>query len=362
MLSRTAFAELPGWAEHDHAAALETFRRSAREILAQGSGFARALRFGGSRAAWEEACRTGLGATDARSFFQTSFRAYRVADADRPQGLFTGYYEPEIEGSREAGPDYPVPFYRRPADLVAFSPEERARTGLAYGRRIAGEPCPYLTRSEIEQGALSGQGLETAWAKDWADAFFIHIQGSGRLKLPDGSSLRLTYDGKSGLPYTAIGAILVQRGQVKAEEMSMQAIRRWMAANPEQARALMWENRSFVFFREAVLENPGLGALGAQHVQLTPRRSLAVDREIWAFGTPVWLDTAVPSSDEGGMNRFRQLLIAQDTGSAIKGLARGDVYWGFGAAAGEIAGAMKSAGAMTVLLPHAVADELGLAP
>lgn len=362
MLSRIAFAELPGWAEHDHAPARDTFRRSAREMLDHGSGFARALRFGGSRAAWGQACRAGLGTGDARIFFETEFRAYRVADAERPQGLFTGYFEPEVEGSREADPDYPVPFYRHPADLVAFSPEERARTGLSYGRRIAGEPRPYLTRREIEQGALSGQGLETAWAKDWADAFFIHIQGSGRLKLADGSGLRLTYDGKSGLPYTAIGAILVERGEVKAEDMSMQAIRRWMAAHPEQARALMWENRSYVFFREAVLENPELGALGAQHVQLTPQRSLAVDREIWAFGTPVWLDTAVPSSEEGGMNRFRQLLIAQDTGSAIKGLARGDVYWGFGAAAGEIAGAMKSAGAMTVLLPHTVADELGFAP
>ncbi len=362
MLSRIAFAELPGWAEHDHAPARDTFRRSAREMLDHGSGFARALRFGGSRAAWGQACRAGLGTGDARIFFETEFRAYRVADAERPQGLFTGYFEPEVEGSREADPDYPVPFYRHPADLVAFSPEERARTGLSYGRRIAGEPRPYLTRREIEQGALAGQGLETAWAKDWADAFFIHIQGSGRLKLADGSGLRLTYDGKSGLPYTAIGAILVERGEVKAEDMSMQAIRRWMAAHPEQARALMWENRSYVFFREAVLENPELGALGAQHVQLTPQRSLAVDREIWAFGTPVWLDTAVPSSEEGGMNRFRQLLIAQDTGSAIKGLARGDVYWGFGAAAGEIAGAMKSAGAMTVLLPHAVADELGFAP
>ena len=142
----------------------------------------------------------------------------------------------------------------------------------------------------------------------------------------------------------------------------MQAIRSWMAAHPRQARALMWENPSFIFFREAQLENPALGALGAQHVQLTPRRSLAVDRSIWMFGMPVWLDTTVPTGDEGRMELFRQLLIAQDTGSAITGFARGDVYWGFGEAAARVAGPMKSSGSMTVLLPAAIARELGLSP
>jgi membrane-bound lytic murein transglycosylase A len=226
---------------------------------------------------------------------------------------------------------------------------------------IEGQPAPYLSRREIEEGALSGQGLELVFLKEWADAFFIHIQGSGRVRLEDGSTMRLTYDGKSGLLYTGIGSLLVEQGAVTAEEMSMQAIRNWMVGHPEEARALMWKNRSFIFFREARLERQDLGALGAQHVQLTPRRSLAVDRAEWMLGTPVWLDTAIPSGEEGCMIPFRQLLIAQDTGSAITGLARGDVYWGFGEDAARIAGPMKSTGDMTVLLPIPVADDLGLA-
>jgi membrane-bound lytic murein transglycosylase A len=142
----------------------------------------------------------------------------------------------------------------------------------------------------------------------------------------------------------------------------MQSIRRWMADHPREARSLMWENQSFVFFRERALDDPALGALGAQHVQLTPRRSLAVDRDLWMFGTPIWLDTTVRAGEEGAMIRFRQLLIAQDTGSAIKGLARGDVYWGFGDEAARLAGPMKSPGTMTALLPLGLARELGLGP
>lgn len=223
-----------------------------------------------------------------------------------------------------------------------------------------GKQAPYLTRRDIEEGALEGQGLEIVWLRDWADAFFIQVQGSGRVRLAEGGMLRLSYAAKSGHPYTGIGGLLVQRGVLSEEAMSMQAIRRWMSRNPRDARELMWENKSFVFFREIELEDPALGALGAQHVQLTPRRSLAIDRSLWMFGTPVWLDTHAPAEEGSRMVEFRHLLIAQDTGSAIRGLARGDVYWGFGAAAAALAGPMKSTGAMTVLLPVEVAGELGL--
>jgi membrane-bound lytic murein transglycosylase A len=361
-LERIAFSGLQGWPAADLDGALEAFRRSCRETLDLGSGFTHQARFGGSRPSWLETCREGLAASDARQFFETFFQAYRVRDDERPDGLFTGYFEPEVAGSRTPSATFAVPVYRRPADLVPFPEDLRAQSGLSAGRMIGGEPMPYLTRRDIEEGALAGQGLEVVYLRDWADAFFLHIQGSGRVRLEDGSTLRLTYDGKSGLPYTAIGGLLVQRGAFSKDEMSMQAIRRWMAEHPTEARSLMWENQSFIFFREAVLERPELGALGAQHVQLTPRVSLAVDRAAWMLGTPVWLDTVVPAGDEASMTPFRQLLIAQDTGSAIKGFARGDVYWGSGDAAARIAGPMKSPGLMTVLLPHAVADELGLAP
>ena len=360
MLAPVGFEKLPGWAGHDHGEALETFRRSAREILDQGSGFSRSVRFGGSRESWLKPCRDALARQDARNFFETQFRAYRVQDRDHPQGLFTGYFEPDVIGSLTPKPGFDVPLYRKPPDLVALSAAERVRTGLGFGRIVDGEARPYFTRREIERGALSGRELEIVWLTDWADAFFMQVQGSGRVRLEDGRTVRLTYDGKTGLPYTSIGALLVEAGIIPRDEMSMQAIRRWMSLHPEEARELMWRNESFVFFREVALERADLGALGAQHVQLTPRRSLAVDRSLWMFGMPVWLETVFPVDDEDGVKTFRQLMISQDTGTAIRGLARGDVYWGAGEEAAMIAGHMKSPGTMTVLLPHDVAKELEL--
>lgn len=361
MLAHVRFGDLQGWDTHDHGHALETFRRSALEILDRGSGFSRPVRFGGGPEAWMKPCRDALRPQDARSFFETRFQPYRVEDADRPEGLFTGYFEPELTGSRVPAPGFKVPLYRRPIDLVAFSDVDRSKTGMAYGRFVDSEARPYVSRRDIEQGgALSEQGLEIAWLRDWPDAFFMQVQGSGRVRLEDGTLIRLTYDGKTGLPYTSIGALLADGGIIPRHEMSMQAIRRWMLQHPQEARELMWRNESFVFFREVELERDDLGALGAQHVQLTSRRSLAVDRSLWMFGTPVWLDTVIPADDKGATETFRQLMIAQDTGTAIKGVARGDLYWGSGEKAEMIAGYMKSPGAMTVLLPLEVADELGL--
>jgi membrane-bound lytic murein transglycosylase A len=359
-LRRAAFTDLSGWASHDYAAALAVFQRSCMEILDQPASRTRLVRYGGSGSAWQAVARAGLNARDARKFFESQFRVYRVHDPECPEGLFTGYYEPEAEGSLRPSTDFSVPIYRMPADLVAFPEDVRKRTDLAYGRWVAGHAKAYFTRQEIEEGALGGRGLELLWLKDWADAFFIHIQGSGRIRLKEGGSVRLSFAAKSGLPYTAIGSVLAAHGVLRREELSMQTIRGWMAAHQSEARQLMWENQSFIFFRETKLADPALGALGAQQVQLTPQRSLAVDRSYWMLGTPVWLDTMVPTGEEGSMQSFRQLLIAQDTGSAIKGLARGDIYWGFGDEAGRIAGPMKSPGKMHVFLPHAAAVDLGL--
>ena len=359
-LERVSLTALPGWANDDHAAALEAFRLSCHEMREAGSGFRRPVRYGGSLQAWLDVCTDAFAAVQPRHFFEDRFNAYRVEDPSRPEGLFTGYYEPDVLGSRTPSEVFNVPIYRRPADLVAFSEAEQTESGLAFGRMVDGKPSPYFTRREIEDGVLAGKGLVLVYLAHWADAFFIHIQGSGRVRLEDNTILRLTYAAKSGLPYSGIGSLLAERGELRREDLSMQAIRSWMERHPAQARALMWENQSFIFFREACLERPELGALGAQHVQLTPRRSLAVDRSLWMFGTPVWLDTEIPAGDEGGMTAFQQLLIAQDTGSAIKGAVRGDVFWGFGEEAARIAGPMKSPGSMVVLLPAAVADELGL--
>jgi membrane-bound lytic murein transglycosylase A len=362
-LERVGFDRIQGWAHDRHDEALAAFRRSAAVMQAQFNREASRLpRFAGEWSDWQAVCAKAMSAPDARSFFETGFVPFRVKDAARPQGLFTGYYEPLANGRRSRGNGFEVPIYAKPPDLEAFGIETEKALGFRYGRRRDGRPTPYFTRREIEQGALAGQGLEIVWLESWVDAFFIHIQGSGRVLLDDGTSLRLAYAAKSGRPYTAIGGLLVERGEIAREAMSMQAIRQWMASRPEAARQLMWQNESFVFFRAVVIEDESLGAPGAQGVNLTPRRSLAVDREIWPFGMPVWLDLLAPAGPRAELRPLQSLLIAQDTGSAIKGPARGDVYWGWGEAAAMAAGHMASPGSMIVLLPVPLASKIASAP
>lgn len=361
-LTPTSFSELPGWGADKHAEALGVFRRSCAEILGRGAAFGRQIVFGGRREDWLDVCRAASDASDAeaRRFFEARFVPYAVVDPERRQGLFTGYYEPEAEGSLERAGPYQVPLYARPKDLVAFDAAARKKTGLGYGRLVGGKPQAYPTRREIEQGALAGKGLELVWLKDWADAFFMQVQGSGRVRLKEGGVLRLGFAAKTGLPYTAIGAVLIDQGEIAREDISMQSIRAWMTLNPDRSRELMWANKSYVFFRKLDVDDPALGPPGAQKVALTPYRSLAVDRGIWAFGTPVWLDTTYPVDSGGTQKPLRSLLVAQDTGTAIKGYVRGDVFWGSGETAAFIAGHMKSPGRMVVLLPREVARRLEL--
>jgi membrane-bound lytic murein transglycosylase A len=357
ILEAITYAAIPGWAAVDHHASLAAFRRSCAEILAEGRAFQRPIKFGGVRADWLSVCAKASATDDPRTFFEANFTPLKVNDPARPEGLFTGYFEPEARGSLKPGKGFTVPIYGRPDDLERFDEAAAPELGLRYGRTVEGKPQAYFTRREIEEGALAGRRLELVWLSDWADAFFIHVQGSGRVRLPDGSLMRLAYAAKSGQPYTGIGGLLVERGVLSRDNMSMQAIRTWMSDHPGEARELMWENKSFVFFREVEIENPAFGPPGAQKVSLTPLASLAVDRDLWAFGTPVWLDTVVPAR-QGVVEPFHRLMIAQDTGTAIKGLARGDVFWGAGDAAAFKAGHMKSAGTMTVLLPKALAGRL----
>jgi len=359
-LEPATFASLPGFSGDDLATPLAAFQRQAREIIEAGAGFSRLVLFGGRREDWLPVCRAALQAADPRAFFTSAFQPYQVQAGDRPEGLFTGYYEPEADGSREPGPGYPVAIYRKPADLVAFSDEEEKATGLKYGRRENGRALPYHDRKTIEQGALAGKGLELCWLRSWVEAFFIHIQGSGRVRLPDGKAMRLSYAAKTGLPYTGVGGVLADRGILTRETMSMQTVKAWMAEHPEEARDLMWLNRSFVFFREIAVEDESLGAVGAARVNLTPLRSMAVDRANWMFGTPFWVETSYPPEARHSEPAIHRMMIGQDTGSAIKGFIRGDFYWGWGSDAELIAGHMKSPGRMTALLPHAVAASLGL--
>ncbi|MGF7158600.1 membrane-bound lytic murein transglycosylase A [Rhodoligotrophos appendicifer] len=358
-----SFAAIPGWAQDAHAAAFATFHRSCREVVATGRGFAGSPQFTGKRAEWLPVCNSALtmpeevSDTQARAFFEKSLRPLNVSSGP-DAGLFTGYYEPEVEGALKRGGEYVVPLYGKPSDLVAFDAATEKRIGVRYGRTVAGRPQPYWTRQEIEQGKLAGRGLELVWLKRWEDAFFLQIQGSGRVRLADGRILRVGFAGKSGLPYTPIGRILVERGELARDKVSMQTILDWLARHPGQARALMWKNESFVFFRRIELDRADLGPPGAQHVQLTPERSLAVDRRFYAYGTPIWLSSAVPAGPNDSLVPMNRLMVAQDTGTAIKGQVRGDVFWGAGARAGHIAGLMQSEGRMIILVPPSVASRL----
>jgi membrane-bound lytic murein transglycosylase A len=360
MFEPVAIAAIPGWQQDDHAKALATFQRSCQEILTTAHGFKRPAKYSGALSDWVSLCNHATSAANAKEFFESNFAAYKIHDPVKPEGLYTGYYEPEAEGSLTSSAEYPVPVYNKPTDLVALDASAEAATGLKYGRIVKGLPQVYFTRKEIEQGALSGRGLEIVWLKSWVDAFFIHIQGSGRVVLPDGQIIRLAYAAKTGQPYTGIGGVLLARNVGSKETMSMELLRSWMKDHPSDARELMWNNKSYIFFRQIEVPSKDLGALGAQQVNLTPLRSLAVDRSIWMFGTPMWIDTTTPP--EAGAKPFRRLMIAQDTGTAIKGYVRGDVYWGWGADAAFNAGHMKSPGSMVVLLPKSVAVKLNLKP
>ncbi len=357
-VQRVSFSELAHWPDDDHQEALAALQHSAREMLADGHGFKRQARFGGTVQEWQPVCLAALAATDARAFFEAWFQPLRVHDECNPQGLFTGYYEPFAQGSLLPSANFPVPLYAKPDDLVAFSTEEAEVTGCAYGKRVNGHPKPYFSRGEIEAGALAGRGLEICYLASWTDAFFIHIQGSGRVVLGDGRQLRLSYAAKNGRPYTSIGAVLLAQGVGTPQTMSMQVLRQWLADHPKEARALLDQNTSFVFFRLTENLSDRLGAVGAAKVPLTPQRSLAVDRRYWMFGTPLWLETEFPPEAAETRQFFARLMIAQDTGSAIRGLARGDVYWGWGESAARAAGHMKSPGSMVALLPKALAARL----
>lgn len=348
-----AFSDIAGWAEDDHAQAHLAFCLSSNEIIKLGNGLNRCNLFGGDREDWLEVCHDALITEQAKNFFESEFQPVSVLDDSAH--LFTGYYEPQVLGSLKPTNEFTVPIYAKPDDLVAFTEVERRISNLNYGRRDC-RPQPYFSRREIEQGALHSRGLEICYLHSWVDAYFLHIQGNGRVLLPDGKSLRLSFAAKNGLAYNSIGGVLLKRGIGTHQTMSMQFLKNWMRDNPNAAKELMWENSSFIFFSASNKIDPKLGAIGAGKVPLTPQRSMAVDRSFWAFGTPLFLSTKLPP-ETGGAD-FRHLMIAQDTGSAIKGMIRGDIYFGWGLEAERAAGHMKNPGEMIALLPKKLAKRL----
>eukprot|EP01037_Dinobryon_pediforme_P024522 gene24522-26350_t len=360
------FSDLAGWHLDDHALAMAAFLRSCRQML-ESRPVTGSLGISGSdlqavarRALATEFKRTAAGHIDpqaARLFFETWFRPAVVSSPDS-LGFLTGYFEPEVEGALVPDQQFRYPLHARPPDLIDVDPAERPigwDPGMIFARRIGGAPQPYFDRGEIEDGALAGQGLELVYLSDPIDAYIIHVQGSARIRLPDGSALRVAYAAKAGHPYTSIGAKLIERGKIPAERMTLAALRGWLAAHPDAARALMRENRSYVFFQ--VLDSSGLdpelGAIAAAGVQLTPGRSLAVDHRLYTYGTPVWIEARLPLADDGSDEDLCRLVIAQDTGSAIVGPARGDIFFGLGSAAEDLAGRIRHAAqSFVVLVPR----------
>lgn len=303
-----SFDQLDGWADDDHAAALKTFRNTCRDMKDPD---------------WRAVCAFAKTDPDPRQFFELFFRPVVIEDGQDP--LFTGYFEPELDGDRFRSARYRYPIYKMPDEAL------RNR--------------PWLTRRQILEGdVMDGRGLAIAYVDDPVELFFLQIQGSGRVRLPDGSYIRVGYRGANGHGYRSIGQELVRRGVYEAHQVSAQVIKNWVRRNPVDGQELLYHNPSYVFFREVSKVPADQGPLGAMNRSITTLRSIAVDPSFVKLGSPVWVE-------KDGAKPLRRLMIAQDTGSAIKGAQRADVFFGTGDAAGREAGKLRDPGRMVVLMP-----------
>jgi membrane-bound lytic murein transglycosylase A len=320
------------------------------------------------RSALEQVCARAVAAgrldqETARRFFETNFMPVRIRKLGDSAGVLTGYYEPIVEGSRFPTRDFAVPLYRRPSDLVAPGIADGAafpNTGRAFRRTPTGELVPYYDRGEIEGGALDGQHLEICWLRSAADVLSIQIEGAARIRLEDRTVLRVGYDAHNGYPYVPVGRALIERRLVSRQEISTERIREWTRDNPEAARMIRRQNRQVVFFRIVGL-NDDREAIGAQGIPLTAGRSIAVDKALHAYGTPFFIEADLPLTNPARQAPFRRLMIAQDTGSAIVGPARADLFFGAGEEAGQIAGRIQQSGRLAMFVPRELGSSIAAA-
>jgi membrane-bound lytic murein transglycosylase A len=351
--------EIAGWSADDHLLAYKAFRSSCASIAAQQNQPADPKALGTSL---REPCRAArtLAITEdtkARAFFEETFLPVQISRLGEDAGFVTGYYEPIIDGSRTQTDAYSVPVYRRPSNLFVrgFTQESvslpnKGQVFRKIGRR---KLVPYYDRAEIEDGAIAGRGLEICWLKNQTDLLFAQIQGSARIRLEDGSTIRINYDAHNGYPYVAVGRVLIDRGIIPKEQMSMQKIREWMEQNPDGANEVRRQNRAYVFFRQVPLSDKD-EAVGAQGVALTPGRSIAVDNSLHVYGTLFFIEGELPIESAQSKTPFRRLMVAQDTGSAITGPARADIYYGAGIEAGRISGRFRHNMRFVMLVPKSL--------
>src|SRR5712672_4172578 len=353
------WADIPGWSEDDQLQAYKAFRVSCKPISAQQQPPADPRALGISL---RDPCRAAKAldisdGTKARAFFEQHFLPLRISRLGEGEGFVTGYYEPVIDGSRTQTDVYTVPVYRRPSNLFVRGFKQSAvglpNKGEVFRKIGRRKLVPYYDRDEIEDGKIAGRGLEIAWLKDPTDLLFAQIQGSAQIKLDDGTTVRLNYDAYNGYPYTAVGRILIERGIIPKDPMSMQRIREWLEQNPDGANELRRQNRSYVFFREVQLSDKD-EAVGAQGVPLTPGRSIAVDKSLHVYGTPFFIEGELPIESEQSRTPFRRLMIAQDSRSAIVGPARADLYFGAGVEAGKVSGRLRHNMRFVILIPKSL--------
>jgi membrane-bound lytic murein transglycosylase A len=355
------FSEISGWSTAEAAGAWPAFRASCEAVVARLGP----LRSGVSvEPALFDTCKVALGTPDdpaaREAFFRSRFQPHRVRPkGETGAGFVTGYYEPEIAGALERSERFSAPILSRPSNLIdmrdAFEPGwDRASEGAMRDRD--GRLTPYPDRAAIEAGAIDTLSRPILWLEDHVEVFFVQVQGSARVRLPGGDRVRLVYDGRNGRPYTSIGRAVIERGHILAEEMSLSTLKIWLKGSGlgkgQPGREILHLNRSYVFFRLEPDTDPNLGPIGGQGAPLTAMRSIAVDRNVWPYATPVWISADLSSAGLPA-ERPGTLMVAQDTGSAIVGPARGDLFIGSGAAAGEIAGRIRHPADFIVFLPRA---------
>ena len=350
-LKQTNWSDLPGWS--DDKSIVEAFPAQLQSCSALGK-----------KPAWQDACSAAKALSDTqrkdpgalRTYYQKYYKPYQLVQNDgASNGLFTGYYEPLLQGAKEQTAKARYPIYGTPPNLLTIElgdlfPElkgKRVRGRIADGNKVV----PYWTREQIDADPARMNTKTLAWVDDAIELFFLQIQGSGRVQMPDGSRLRVGYADQNGQPYQSIGSVLIKQGALTKDTASMQGIQNWARNNPAKVQSLLNANPSYVFFRVLPTDpnNPDAGPPGALGVPLTPGRSIAIDPRATPLGAPVWLDTTYPNSNKP----LQRLVLAQDTGGAIKGAVRADFFWGFGADAGKEAGRMKQSGQMWTLLPPA---------